>query len=1287
MFQLGIDMGSSTIKLALLENGALRRSWLAVHQGELTSTLKQGLAALELPEQFTAAVTGSNRTALLEHCPDFAQVEDIPALVEGVRVAVSDAGSIIDVGGQSARFITDLNGKAPRFSVNEHCAGGTGSFFEDQMSRLGLKLEDYSALVAKAREIPNLSGRCAVFAKTDIIHRQQEGVPKEDILLGLCYAMIRNYKATIVRNLPVAKPVVFTGGVTCNAGAIRAIRDVFQLSEDELIVPETARLVSAVGAARSAQMQWNREDLLHALERPAEQTAQQSGLPRLTMAEGTCLDEPKASGVIPEGGCYLGIDVGSTSTDLVLTGADGELVDFLYLRTAGDPEGVVRRGLKTLWQKYGEISIRGVGITGSGRERLGRMMGADAIRDEITAQAKAASFWVPEADTVFEIGGQDSKYISLKDGEVADFQMNKICAAGTGSFVEEQAARMGIPIGDFGPLALEGEHPCDLGERCTVFIETAIVQAEGGGASRADIAAGLCHSIVKNYLHKVVGGKPVGQHIVLQGGVDYNPGIVAAFQSACGDGKEVRVSPVFSISGAFGAALLAKEAVGDGASTFLGVDFPAQERKVQATSEEIRRNRAFYRKAGQLAMEDVDNTIDLRKKTIGVPLTLIMFKFFPMVNAFFRNLGYNVVLSNPSNEETIRLSQQYAQGETCYPVKLIYGHMMQLAQQKVDYIFLPSIHTIRHPHAHAAHNYACPYMQKAAETVFRNLGLEQQGIQLLSPVFDLDLGAKMMAKSLLGVGAQLGFPKPRCLPGLIKGGIAVQKYMDDVEGLGREMLASLKPEDKVLVLITRNYGLSDPVLNMGIPEILLSRGYKVMTLGHLPGMSLDISGDYPNMYWPFGDHLLSGAKLIAHHPNLYAIYLTNHGCGPDTLVSHMFKEEMGDKPYLQIEVDEHYSKVGVITRIEAFLNSISHRPPVDLPEKFELRDVAYHPAHITAKPEQDKTLLIPDVGWTTRYLADYFRRQGIKAETMPAFDRASLTAGRAQTNSKEYLPLPMLVGSAFRALEQREEGSVQFLIPYGYGADADGQYARAVRTILDRSGHSTAGIAAPILEELPQHALDADLLFRALLTGDVVYAAPASVRVQLAPDAISEWDALLKLAEQVSALPRNGKHLAAVGSPLCVTSLNEGILDTLEQEEYQISRMPLSEMLWFLWRDNGTAQSSQLNRWKYQMQDVSSALGGASAFSADPEQLISTADQGLANFAGNQGRYRYAKALELGAKADAVLHCVPRYENTAVVLELSGLSEQCPAPLFELSLDGDWDESGWARLRSFLYYC
>ena len=674
MLSLGMDIGTSTVKLVLLKNQEIEKQWMAVHHGNPFFCLKKGLSTLELAMDtpFSLCVTGSNTEALLEQDSAIPSLGDIPAIVEGVRWIIPQVGSVIEIGGQGARFITDLQSRAPQFAVNEHCAGGTGSFFEDQMSRVGCKLEDYSSLVEQAQSVPRLSGRCAVFAKTDIIHRQQEGVSTPDILLGLCYAMIRNYKATIVRRLPICKPVVFCGGVTCNAGVIQAIRDVFGLSEKELIVPEFARYEAALGAARKASGSFTLRQLNDSLDRTRTTHHMVGTLPKLELRSGTSLAEPNATKIIPESGCALGIDIGSTSTDLVLVGADGELVDFQYLRTAGDPEGAVRKGLARIRQRFGDTAV---GVTGSGRERVGKRIGADVVRDEITAQAKGAAHWVPEVDTVFEIGGQDSKYISIQNGEVVDFQMNKICAAGTGSFVEEQAARMGIPLAEFGPLALSSEHPASLGERCTVFIETAIASASAEGISRADIAAGLCHSIVQNYLHKVVGSKPVGQHIVLQGGVDYNPGIVAAFQSAYGD--RVQVSPVFSISGAYGAALLAQEAVGDAPSRFVGFDSPAQDAE-DSRSAEIQKNIDFYKQADKLLLEGYTGKRDPRKKTVGVTFALMIHKFFPMANAFFTSLGFNVVLTDPTSEETIRLAQQTAQGETCYPVKLIYGHMQQL---------------------------------------------------------------------------------------------------------------------------------------------------------------------------------------------------------------------------------------------------------------------------------------------------------------------------------------------------------------------------------------------------------------------------------------------------------------------------------------------------------------------------------------------------------------------------------------------------------------------------------
>ena len=1281
---IGLDCGNTTVKLVLLSpTGELLWSKIAAHRGSAIPAARRLLGELLQWDSGVCGcpvvLTGSAGERLLEICPGLSNLGDIPAIHRGVILLAPEARSVIEIGSQSARFLTGFGSELPpQFAVNEHCAGGTGSFFEDQMSRLGLRIEDYSNLVAQAESIPRLSGRCAVFAKTDIIHRQQEGIPTPDILLGLCYAMVRNYKAVIVRSLPVERPVALCGGVAQNAGVVQAVKAVFGLEEEDLIIPDPFLHAAAVGAALAAQEAetCSMGELLASL---CGQPAAAGRLVRrspLSQPAGVSLTDPASSGVIPLEGCALGIDVGSTSTDLVLMDPDGGLIDFQYLRTAGDPEGAVRRGLEHLRERFGELPLLAVGVTGSGRERIGRLIGADAVRDEITAQARAAVHWVPDADTVFEIGGQDSKYISLQGGQVADFQMNKICAAGTGSFVEEQAARMGIPLEEFGPLALTAQAPVELGERCTVFIETAIQSALAQGASQAEVAAGLCQSIVRNYLHKVVGSKLVGRRIVLQGGVAYNPGIVAAFRQEFGD--RLTVSPCFSISGAFGVALLALETA-EGPSRFHG--FTGQGEESPALSPEVQRNIAFYQRGPQLLLEGYDPAPVPRRKTVGVPFALMIHKFFPMANAFFRHLGYNVLLSPPTNEEIIRLSQQTAQAETCYPVKLIHGHMAWLAEQGVDYIFLPSIHTMKHETSRVEHNYGCVYMQTAPRLAARALRLEERGITLLNPVFDLDFGQEAMASAMLGLGKQLGIPKVRCLPALMSGAQAVRRHTAAVEKQGRDLLASLGPEDKVLVLITRNYGLSDPVLNMGIPRLLLERGYKVLTLSHLPAHDLDLSADHPNLYWPFGQHILSGAKLVAHHPNLYAVYLTNHGCGPDTTLSYLFRQEMGEKPYLHIEVDEHFSPVGVITRIEAFLQSLESRPVRPLPEGFRLTAVPSHPTAVVAAPDRTRgPLYVPDLPPFTPYLLDYFRHtRGVEARAMPLGGH-SLALGRAETSSKEYLPFPALLGGILD-IALRETGPFQGLLPATQGAEADGQYPWAAESVLRRRGLERVTLAAPVLERLPETASDPDLLLRAVLTGDVLLCAPPDRRTELAPAHIPAWEELEALARGIGALPSSGRALAAVGEPFTLFALHDGVLDTLEQERWQLLRAPLGEYLWFLWRDAGSALDGS---WAKRMADLGRLLGMRSIFSPDLEVLRGEANRLLPGFAGANGRYRIAKALELGCRSSGVLTLSPRYENTATVLDMTGALEGFPH--FHLAMDNDWDEGAWSRLNSFLCY-
>lgn len=1298
MYRLGIDIGTATVKLVLTdENKTIITTWETLHHNQPSTMLKMGITELGmfLTEAVAVGITGADALSFHKVLKDSGFLEDVPAIVEGTKLLAPSARSIMEIGSQGSRFITQID-QVPQFATNGHCAGGTGSFFEDQMSRLGLSIEDYSELVEQATSVPRLSGRCAVFAKTDIIHRQQEGVRTPDILLGLCYAMIKNYKATIVRDLLVDKPVAFCGGVTKNRGVIRAIKEVFGLQEDELIVPAYASFAGAVGAALHASGSFTSEQLFLAADHMKE--SHHGSLSALPASSENTLSDPACTQFPVSGKCALGIDIGSTSTDLVIIGEHNELVDYQYLRTVGNPEAAVRKGLASIKERFGELVFQAVGVTGSGRERMGRMLGADAIRDEITAQAAGAAHCVPEVNTVFEIGGQDSKYIQIEDGRVVDFQMNKICAAGTGSFVEEQAARMGIPINEFGPLALTAKNPASLGERCTVFIETAIAAASAEGIAQNEIAAGLCYAIVKNYLHKVVGTKPVGNHIVLQGGVAYNPGIVAAFRAFYGE--HLIVNPYFSISGAFGVALLAKEANVGKKSSFAGYEFSRKTIHMDTRNEEVRKNIEFYHQADNLLLDGYTGERDPRKKTVGVPFALMIHKFFPMANAFFTSLGYNVLLTKPTNEETIRLSQENARGETCYPVKLIYGHMKQLIDAKVDYIFLPTIHTMKHELSHVEHNYGCVYMQTAAVSIGKALGLEEKGITLLSPVFDLDFGKEAMASAMVGLGKILGIPKPFCAKALLEGAMAVRKHTNAVEKQGKQLLDSLKPEDKVLVLITRNYGVSDPILNMGIPDLLLERGIKVITLSHLPGHALDISEEYPNLYWPFGQHILSGAKLIAHHPNLCAVYLTNHGCGPDSMLSHLFKKEMGDKPYLQIEVDEHFSKVGVVTRIEAFLNSLSKRNAKAIPADFDIENVTIRTSNIQPNVQKELPLYLQNLGLYTEFIRQYYEQTGHTVHVLPMADEEALSLGRAHTNSKEYLPFVVLLGSILKDQKERaSQHSVQYLVPQTLGSEADGQYATVIDAILLQSGMKNIMLAAPIIEYVPEQTADLDLFARAIMTGDLLYAIPSEKRNCFDVSSILEWSELEQLAKRIAKPTAKSTVIGVTGTPMCLSVLNDGILEELEKE-YTILRAPLIEYLYFLWRENrcGEKKGKMLAGHKQapskeimetiglHMKTIGTLLGKQNSFSYDIQSLSDTADMYLCDFAGGNGRYRFAKTLELAKRTDAMLTVAPRYENTSIILQMRGLKQACETPLYEIEVDQDWDETAWSKLRAFLYY-
>ncbi len=1327
MHSLGIDMGYSAVKAAVLgPDGRVVHSEYVLHRGNVAESLRAMLARIQKrPEAdriCRGAVMGSGSAFLSDG--NTVQVNEAAALIEGALHLNDDCASIIEMGGQTAKFITGFSREdkaGVSISATSNCSSGTGSFLEEQVSRLGMDIEDYSTHAARATFIPRIAGRCSVFAKTDITHHQQEGVSVPDILAGLAHAVVRNYRAAVMRRLPRNKPMLFVGGVCRNNAITDAMNTLLGLEPGELLVHDHSAMAGAIGAAilsAKDNLALDLPKVRESLERAPLQPTHDGG--RLPPLAGLGYDEGEGKHVcapLPESStatCWLGIDVGSTSTNLALVDEENRILAYRYLRTAGDPVRAVRTGLAELKREVGDaVTVAGAATTGSGRYMTGRLVGADVIRDEITTQARAAVAIDPKVDTIFEIGGQDSKFISLEDGVVTDFQMNKVCAAGTGSFIEEQAKKLGIALKDIGPTALAGKHPVSLGERCTVFMETSIAAHLAHGAAAGNLAAGLCYSIVKNYLNRVVGKKPIGRTIFLQGGVAHNQGVVNAFRAVTG--SYVNVPPFFSITGAFGAAMLAREqmtAEGKQGTSFKGfTPPPLDESKSEAQADMVTAS-DFNRKVHDFIFAGYDPTPDPKKRTVGIPRALFTFGMFPLFFPFFRELGFNVQLSEPTSEKTIRLAQDYSLDETCYPVKLINGHAAELVEKGVDYLFFPDLYTVFHPGSQSRQTYGCAYMQLAFKIINKAMDLESKGIKLLAPTIAFNLGQEFMRNSFMSIGREMGKSEQET-------GAALQKAMESFNGFHKKMeqrsrdaIAELPAGRKTFVLISKIYGVADPVLNLGIPDKLADMGYQTLPCYDMP--EVDIFRQHPNMYWPFGQHILEAAKLVSRHPNLYAVFLTHHGCGPDTVTAHYFKEIMGSKPYLTIEVDEHSSGVGVLTRVEAFVNSLGRVAPQQAGPLDTYTDIPREdPVRITTDTGDalSGTLLLPRLYPYADLACGALQAEGIDAQLLGETTDASIDRGREHTVTNEYYSLAALLGDVLSTLKGTRTSAREttLLLPQNEGAEVDGQYTRLLRAKLDSCGLRNVKLLSPFLEDLVSMGeRHVNTLFLCLLAGDMVLLAPRKDRpgllkrlLELVREKQLTLETLTAMAETIrpSIQSKNGsKTVLAIGEPLVLFNdiLNDNTFKELERQGHRVVYAPMSEYLWSFWNDyvrqstNGQEAGifKRLARFAKKMGALSKALATASPYEKDMDQLTVSADRTLGYYAGTFGRYRGSKPTGLLSGVEGVITVTSMYENTGISLGIlhNGPEEGQTLPTLNLTFDGNRNENDRVKVESFIYY-
>ena len=740
------------------------------------------------------------------------------------------------------------------------------------------------------------------------------------------------------------------------------------------------------------------------------------------------------------------------------------------------------------------MEIIGAGTTGSGRYLTGDFIGADVVRNEITAQATASAHIDPAVDTIFEIGGQDSKYISLKNGVVVDFEMNKVCAAGTGSFLEEQAEKLGISIKEqFGTMALGAPSAVPLGERCTVFMESDLVHHQQGGAKKDELVAGLCYSIVHNYLNKVVEKKTVGNHIFFQGGTAFNKGVVAAFQNVVG--KTITVPPHNEVTGAIGAALLAMREKQPGPTAFKGFDLSTRSydlstfecpgcsnmceiHKLQVAEErplfyggrcekyEIDRKKAdtsdipnlFEEREDLLyRFESANNCLPESAPTVGIPRALFFLDLLPFWGTYFNTLGYRVVLSDKTNKTLIRHGVEAIVAETCFPIKVVSGHALNLIKKGIKTIFLPSLINLKHPQKNIPQSFACPWVQSVPYTLQSGIDFKHHGVDFVHPPVYMGDDPERLEKSLQKVAAHFHRSKKENRHAFYRASKAQQAFTDALRQRGAQVLARLRPVDRALVIVSRPYNGCDAGINLRIPQKLREMGVIAIPLDMLPLEDVDLSTRWRGMYWAYGQKILAAANYVKNDPRLFSLYITNFSCGPDSFITHFYKKELGDKPSLQIEIDEHSADAGVITRLEAFLDSLNN-----VRSQAQIPDTKAPAVTVLRSNGNQRTVYLPFMTDHVHALAGAFQACGMPAELTPESDTESVKIGRKYTSGRECYPCILTTGMMVKMVESPgfvPEKSA-FFMPTSGGPCRFGQYFHFQRMLLDELGYPEIPIYA-----------------------------------------------------------------------------------------------------------------------------------------------------------------------------------------------------------------------------------
>jgi predicted CoA-substrate-specific enzyme activase len=1056
---LGIDQGSVSVAFVEIDpRGEIVSRGYAPHGGRVAETLCALIDADVLGRIRRIAVTSTTSADVARSATFDSQVAGIAA----ARHLHPDARGLLLIGGEKFCLIRfDSGGEYLGARSNSSCAAGTGSFLDQQARTLGLR--DGADLAEEAGnatgEPPRIASRCAVFARTDLIHAQQEGYSRAEIGKGLCAGLANIVADSLTAGGKVEEPLVFAGGVARN----REVRARLEARlGTPLVVDDLPHLYGAFGAAlclldqggpefrvssiaelirkSGARKQYDHEPLPLQLEAYPDFESERryefapAAVPGAPPVEVDIYLRPPTGRPIP---VTLGIDIGSTSTKAVLLDREGAVIAGLYTRTSGRPVTAMQGIFEAVHELAGDLDVEfrvlGAGTTGSGRKLVGAVIGADRILDEITAHARAAYELDPETDTIIEIGGQDAKFTTLRHGMVTSAVMNTVCAAGTGSFIEQQADRLSVPLTGYAEAVAGARAPL-ASDRCTVFMQRDIDHLLASGYAVNEILATVLHSVRENYLTKVAREGSIGKRICFQGATAKNRALVAAFEQRLG--RPIHVSRYCHLTGALGVALLLRDEL-PADTAFRGFDLYRKSLPIRNEVCELCRNHckivstevngrvAAY---GFLCGRDYDqeefvskNTsgFDLAKTrhrvlrsrpgkepthdlTIGLPTGLYLFEELELWRRFFQVLGVRVVTSERL-KDPVKSGKRLMQAEFCAPMAAWHGHVASLLAT-ADYIFAP-VYLEAREREHEHLRQFCYYSQYASALAHT---MEIPGLdeKLLRPVLTQGFG-----------DVRLRFQLYQCLKPVFGEGFGFAAVaMAFTEALefhtaGRARLKEIMAEeldghaDIAVVLLGRPYACLPPGMNKGIPEILGALGVKTFFMDMLETEGADLTEIeelLDQVHWSYAARILTAAFVAARQRGLYPVLVTSFKCAPDSMILEFFRRIMDreGKPYLILELDEHGSSVGYETRIEAVVRSF--RNHFREPEKQPGKGLPVRPEVI--RKLEGRTVFLPN--WdplSCALLAANLRREGVDAHVLPETDRTVRRGLR--TNTGQCVPL------------------------------------------------------------------------------------------------------------------------------------------------------------------------------------------------------------------------------------------------------------------------------------------